>query len=48
MFGKKNKVHPRFDHNYFSTKEVKKRQKRDARNVNIGIVCAIIFIGLLA
>ena len=48
MFGKKNKVHPRFPPNYFSRKAVKKREKRDLRNVNLGIVCAIVLIGVLA
>tara|TARA_Y100000591_G_C21338041_1_gene453468 strand:- start:132 stop:278 length:147 start_codon:yes stop_codon:yes gene_type:complete len=46
MFGKKNKVHPRFDPNYFSNKEVKKRDRRDTRNVNFAIICVIIFIGI--
>ncbi len=46
---KKNKVHPhKFPNNYFSKKAVKAREKRDARNVNIGLVCVIVFIGLLA
>tara|TARA_Y100000591_G_scaffold186291_1_gene160759 strand:- start:308 stop:568 length:261 start_codon:yes stop_codon:yes gene_type:complete len=48
FFKKKNKVHPhKFSNNYFSKKAMKAREKRDARNVNIGLVCAIVFIGLL-
>lgn len=49
FFKKKNKVHPhKFSSDYFSKKAMKAREKRDARNVTIGLVCAIVFIGLFA
>ena len=48
MFGKKNKVHPHISRNYFSRKAIKEREKKDLRNIYIGLACVIIFLGMLA
>lgn len=46
MFWKKkrNKIHPQ----YFSAKAMKERDKKDERNILIGLVCCVIFLGVLA